>query len=1681
MQIQYGWVRGKANPWQGGARLLPRLIGALILGGLVFASGIEATSVSAQDESVLNRFKRIADGSFLENLGQWDEEARFRAGGNGEEVWFAPGRLMLALYEAPPAPDPLMGEAGPEQLPEPEPLGGHAVEVAFVDANETEPVATGEQPGDYNWLVGDLDVTGAHTYDRITYPDLWDGIDLQYWGDADPEGHVKALYVVAPGADSGQIALRYSGQDRIWIDEQQQLQIDTPLGRITDSEPIAYTQSGQPVEVSYVLEGDTLRFDVAGYAANETLYIDPSVIFSRRFGTTSTDYTLDMETDGSNRYFASISLTTGFPTTGGVIQPNNAGSYDWLFTKFDQANNVLIWATYMGSTTVDYGAQIELMPNGNLIVGGFSLGAHSTGIAGVIPPIPANTTASTTYQAVVFEINSTATGIVRSARFGGNTTTYVGSIKRHPITGDIYVMGETFVACTVAGTCGLGPAGGFQPVQTGLDTASGYVTRLDPTLASATGFTYIAGNSTDGSIDARFDAAGNIYVVSASFSTTFPFTTTLIGSGGGYDFLIHKLNSALSGVLYNPVRIGGSSTDLIIGFSYFTPVTSFAGSHPIEVTSDNRVVFTGATLSTNFPTAGNPFQANNGGNYDYVVGVLNATGTALDEATYYGGTSTDYGRDVGINALNEIWVAGGTASTNFPVVNAVQATNAGNYDYGIVLFTGALDTSATLGATFWGAASTDIANNLIPNAPRAQATISGDTALSGSGFPAVPPGSPVFGPGGSYDGGVVRLTFGGALLEVTDVSVVNEPFEPRPEGVVCTGPADFVDWTITVVNTGISDQNDLLGPEVELNLDGPHVLIGCTADSGSCDAPGAGSDVEWNGFLAGGGGTVVITVRTRIQGALPAGTVVSLSGQLNFDADEDNEVNDTSVPIGPFNVELDCLPTVDPNAQLGKQVHLPILNFQGQDDVCRTWIEVQYIGCDPSKAVLVTWGEPGFCPPQAAGPLKVECTGLLNPGSTWNLLGAQIPTGSKSGILFKFTAQQLSDVGLDDDLGFDDVVADLMCETLFFGVVGDSDDYRRFKKAYNEGLDFAGIDQGMASGTGILAVEVLRHCPGDVTPGVEVSSRYNGIAGTHLGTYDPIFGGHGYYVPLIYAEKAGLNTVMYIQNGGLECSSVEIWFKAQDDCLRARICEIFTLAPGESYQWDASDCVGPDWQGSAWLRASQPMGIAVDIFGRDILMTYIGEPQPYHYVFDDGTGELEFEDFDQGDRVLFGPLMYSEYQGWDTGVQVMNQSEVYNAKVKVYFLDRSGDVITTLVDWICPRGSQTFFLPVVADLPGSWVGSIRVESQDWWTPGTNEVSAPNIVAVATLIKYSDVARTEAQEAIAYSLLPEHKAFDWQVGFAGGGTDNGVALIAIPSLLKDLDNTGTTSELAIMNLVSKPGFTDFAIYIYDQNGLLDFVCQKLHDRQVEYIDLQTWGYVSNGFKGSAIIKATFWEHEVWDGTGFFLRNLVGLGAVSVERTGTRLGEDVPGDEAAGSRGIPFAVGQIQEFEHCFADTPVCPGQPVIEPPKLTNFEGTFNVNAGSNGNQILDNQTQEWSVEVVAPGCVVEDVNLELDITHTFIGDLVVNLNHDGTGSMYTNICGSLDDWLGTLDDDAGSPGPDSGCGNTDPSLVTTTQSGSGLDSHDGKQASGTWTLSIQDTAGGDTGTLNASRFYGQCE
>ena len=81
----------------------------------------------------------------------------------------------------------------------------------------------------------------------------------------------------------------------------------------------------------------------------------------------------------------------------------------------------------------------------------------------------------------------------------------------------------------------------------------------------------------------------------------------------------------------------------------------------------------------------------------------------------------------------------------------------------------------------------------------------------------------------------------------------------------------------------------------------------------------------------------------------------------------------------------------------------------------------------------------------------------------------------------------------------------------------------------------------------------------------------------------------------------------------------------------------------------------------------------------------------------------------------------------------------------------------------------------------------------------------------------------------------------------------------------------------------------------------------------------------------MITATFWEHDVFDGQGQFQRNVVGLGAVKVERYVATSGIPQAGDVAAASEGfpIPGKLGHCPNFDW-EGFPPICPGQPGWQP-------------------------------------------------------------------------------------------------------------------------------------------------------
>jgi gliding motility-associated-like protein len=115
------------------------------------------------------------------------------------------------------------------------------------------------------------------------------------------------------------------------------------------------------------------------------------------------------------------------------------------------------------------------------------------------------------------------------------------------------------------------------------------------------------------------------------------------------------------------------------------------------------------TQSSDFPIIGGVFQTTIGGGQDGVVMKINPTCTAVTWSSYLGGPADDGAFVLALNpSNNDLYVAGGTASDNFPGNKAgvIQASNLGQIDGFVTII--ANNGSAQLKTTFLGTPSVDI-------------------------------------------------------------------------------------------------------------------------------------------------------------------------------------------------------------------------------------------------------------------------------------------------------------------------------------------------------------------------------------------------------------------------------------------------------------------------------------------------------------------------------------------------------------------------------------------------------------------------------------------------------------------------------------------------------------------------------------------------------------------------------------------------------------------------------------------------------------------------------------------------------------------------------------------------------------------------------------------------------------
>ena len=90
------------------------------------------------------------------------------------------------------------------------------------------------------------------------------------------------------------------------------------------------------------------------------------------------------------------------------------------------------------------------------------------------------------------------------------------------------------------------------------------------------------------------------------------------------------------------------------------------GGYDLALDTAGRAIVTGWTWSSDFPTTPGAFDPSLNGDVDAFVVQLNASGNALDYATFLGGSSSDFAYAVALTTAGRATVMGWTTSSDFP-------------------------------------------------------------------------------------------------------------------------------------------------------------------------------------------------------------------------------------------------------------------------------------------------------------------------------------------------------------------------------------------------------------------------------------------------------------------------------------------------------------------------------------------------------------------------------------------------------------------------------------------------------------------------------------------------------------------------------------------------------------------------------------------------------------------------------------------------------------------------------------------------------------------------------------------------------------------------------------------------------------------------------------------------------
>jgi hypothetical protein len=482
-----------------------------------------------------------AQVEFIENKGQWDPQVKYMSSAGSGSFYLTEKGFTVTQYSAEDFEnikirmheEKRTGTVN-RQIRK-DSIRTDSYSVQFLNAQKPVILPDKEVPSVNNYFIGNDSskwASNCKIYLGVTYKNIYPNIDLRYYTDA--AGNLKYDFIVNPGARIGDIALKYSGAKKISI-KNRELNITTSLGVNRELKPYTYQViNNQKTELDcrYVVKGDVVKFKVKNYSPDQTLIIDPTLIFFTYSGSTADNwgFTATYGKDGSF-YGGGIAFGEGFPVSGGAYQKSFAGDFDIAIIKLSPNGHDRIYATYIGGSGSDQPHSLIEDPQGNLVIAGRTSSANY--------PTTATAGKGGGYDIVVTKLNATGSNIIGSMKIGGtgddgvniadDKSNSLQSLKRNygdDARSEVLLDGgnNIYVAsCSSSGGNSTGAfpttAGAFQTQVKGKQDA--VVLKINPSCNQLLFSTLLGGSDNDAAYVLTFGSTGNVYVAGGTASKDF--------------------------------------------------------------------------------------------------------------------------------------------------------------------------------------------------------------------------------------------------------------------------------------------------------------------------------------------------------------------------------------------------------------------------------------------------------------------------------------------------------------------------------------------------------------------------------------------------------------------------------------------------------------------------------------------------------------------------------------------------------------------------------------------------------------------------------------------------------------------------------------------------------------------------------------------------------------------------------------------------------------------------------------------------------------------------------------------------------------------------------------------------------------------------------------------------------